>query len=93
MSYLKTLVVDKVEAATEGMGYSGQMYHAVWQTLEHDFGGLELVVNSQLSKINAYPLVKPHDSIQNVKYVLVVSGCVNVLAKDATSWTLVESQC
>ena len=93
MSYLRTLIAGKAEAATEGNGYSGSMYHAVWQTLEHDFGKLELGVELQLKKIHVYPFIKPQDSIENVKYSLVVSGSVNVLTKFATNWTLVDSQC
>ena len=81
MQYLKTLVTGKAKAAIDGMGYSGQMYHVAWQTLEHDFGRPELVVNAQLRKIHAYSFIKPYDSSEIVKYSQVVSGCVNVLTQ------------
>ena len=79
--YLKTLVTGKAKAVIEGMGYSGQMYHVAWQTLEHDFGRPELVVNAQLRKTHAYSFINSHDSLEIVKYIQVVSGCVNVLTK------------
>ena len=81
MNYLKTLVTGKAKAAIEGMGYSGQMYHVAWQTLAHDFGRPELFLNAQLRRIHAYPFIKPHDSLEIVKYSQVVSGCVNVLTQ------------
>ena len=79
MKYLKTLLNGKAKAAIEGMGFSGRMYQVAWQTLEHDFGRLELVVNAQLRKIHAYTFIKPHDSLEIVRYSQIVSGCVNVL--------------
>ena len=57
------------------------MYHMAWQTLEHNFGRPELVVNAQLRKIHAYSVIKPHDSLEIVKFSQVVSGCVNVLTQ------------
>ena len=54
-----------------------------WQTLEHDFSTPELVVNAQLRKIHANSFIKPHDSLETVKYSQVVSGCVNVLTQYA----------
>ena len=81
MQYLKTLVTGKHKAAIDGMGYSGQMYHVSWQTLEHDFGRPELVVKAQLRKIHAYSFIKPHDSLENAKFSQVVSGCVKVLTQ------------
>ena len=63
------------------MGYSGQMYHAAWQTSEHDFGRPELVVNAQLRKVHGHSFIKPHDSLDIVKYSQMVSGCVNVLTR------------
>ena len=81
MQYLKTLVTAKAKTAIEGMGYSGQMCHVAWQTMEHDFGRPELVVNAQSRKIHAYSFIKPHNSLEIVKFSQVVSGCVNVLTQ------------
>ena len=81
MVYLKTLVTNKAKAAIEGMGYSGQTYHLAWQTLKHDYGRPELVVNAQLRKIFAYSFIKPHDSLEIVKFSQVVLGCVNVFTR------------
>ena len=81
MQYLKTSVTGKANAAIEGMGYSGQVYHVAWQTLEHDFGRTELVVNAQLGKIHAYSFFNPHDSVEIVKFLQVVLGCVKVLTQ------------
>ena len=81
MQDLKTLVTVKAKAAINGMGYSGQMYHVAWPTLEHDFGRPELVVNAQLRKIHAYSFIKPYDSLVIVKYFQLVSECVNVLTQ------------
>ena len=93
MSYLKTLFAGKSEAATEGMGHCGQMSNSFRQTLEHDAGRPALVEKSQRKKIQAYPFIEPHDSIENMKYSLVLYGYVKVLTKFATKCTLVESQC
>ena len=71
----------KTKAAIEGMGSSSQMYQVALQTLKHDFGRPELVVNAQLIKIHAYPFIKPHDSMEIVRYSKIVSGCVNVLSQ------------
>ena len=57
------------------------MYQVAWQTLEHDFGKPEVVVNAQLRKIHAHPFTKPHDSLEIVRYSQIVSGCVNVLSQ------------
>ena len=79
--YLKTLVTGKATAAIEDMGYSSQRYQLAWQTLEHDFGRSELVVNAQLRKTHVYSFIKPHDSLEIVKYSHVVSGCVKILTQ------------
>ena len=79
MKYLKTLVSGKAKAA--GMGYSGAMYQVAWQILEHDFGRPELIVNAQLRKLHSHPFIKPHDSLEIIKFSQVVSGCVNVLSQ------------
>ena len=63
-----SLLKGKAKAAIEGMGFSVQMYQVAWQILEHDFGRPELVVNAQLRKIHAYPFIKPHDSLEVVRY-------------------------
>ena len=81
MKYLKSLLNGKAKAAIEGMGFSGQMYQVAWQTLDHDFGRPELVVNAQLRKVHDYPFIKPHDSLEIVRYSQIVSGCVNVLSQ------------
>ena len=79
IKYLKSLLNVKAKAAIEGMGFSGQMYQVAWQILEHDFGRPELVENAQLRKIHAYPFIKPHDSLDVVRYSPIVYGCVNAL--------------
>ena len=81
LKYLKSLLNGKTKAAIEGMGFFGQKYQVAWQTLEHDFGRPELVVNAQLRKIHSYPFIKPHDSLEIVRYSQIVSGCVNVLSQ------------
>ena len=70
-----------MKAAIEGLRFSGQMFQVVWQTLEHDFGRPELVVNAQLRKIHAYPFIKAHHSVEIVIYSQIVSGCVNLLSQ------------
>ena len=55
MKYLKSLLIGKAEADIEGMGLSGQMYQAAWQTSEHDFGRPELVVNARPKKFMPMP--------------------------------------
>ena len=37
-------------------------------------------MNAQLRKVQAYPCIKPHDSLEIVSYSQIVSGCVNVLS-------------
>ena len=81
MKYLKMSVTGGAKAAIDGVGYSGQMYPVAWQTLEHNFGRPELVVNAQLRKIHAYSFIKLRDSFEIVKYSQLVSGCVNVLTQ------------
>ena len=81
MKYLKTLVIGKEKQAIEGVEYSGQMYHAASQTLKHDFGRTELILDAQLRKIHAYPFISLHDSLEIVKFSQVISGCVNVLTQ------------
>ena len=78
MKHLKSLLNGKAKAAIEGMGVSGQMCRVAWQTLEHDFGRPELVVNAQLRKIHGYSFITLHDSLEIVGYSQIVSGCVNV---------------
>ena len=68
MKFLKSLLNGKTKAAIGGMGFSGQMYQVAWQTLENDFGRPELVVIAQLRKFYAYPFIKPHDSLEIVRY-------------------------
>ena len=75
------MVSGKAKAAIEGIGFCGQMYRVARQTLEHDFGRPELVVNARLRTIHAYPFIKPHDSLETVKYSQIVSDCVNVLSQ------------
>ena len=79
--YLKCLVSGKAKAAIESRGFSDQMYQVAWQALEHNFRRPELVVNAQLRKIHAHPFIKPHHSLEIVKYSQIVSGCVNVLSQ------------
>ena len=43
MQYLKTLVTGKAKVGFEGLGFSGQMYHVAWQTLDIFFCRPELV--------------------------------------------------
>ena len=81
MNYLKTLVTGKAKSSIDGMGYSGGMYQVAWQTLQQDFARPELVVNAQLKKIHCYVFIKPHDSVDIIKYSQVVYGWVNVLAQ------------
>ena len=81
MNYLKTLVTGKAQAATEGMGYSVQLYHVAWQTLACDFGRCELVVNAKQRKIHAYPFNRAHDSLETVQYSQMVSGRVLVITQ------------
>ena len=64
LNYLKTLVNGKAKAAVDGMGYSGAMYQVAWQTLEHDFGRPELIVNAQLRTLHSHSFIKPHDSLE-----------------------------
>ena len=63
------------------MKCSGQMYQVAWEILEHDLGSPEFVLNAKLRKIHAYHFIKPHDSLEIVKYSLNLSGCVNVLSQ------------
>ena len=46
MKYLKTLVTGKRKTAIEGIDYASHLHHMARQTLEGDFGWLELVVNA-----------------------------------------------
>ena len=79
MNYLKTLLSGKAKAAIEGTGCSGQMYHLAWQTLEHDFGRPELVVNAQLHKIQAYSFIKLYNLLKILKLLLDVCDRVFLL--------------
>ena len=63
------------------MGYSAGMYQVAWQTLEQDFGRPGLVVDAQLKRMHSYVFIKPHNSMDIIKYSQVVSGCVNVLTQ------------
>ena len=68
MKYLKLLLNGKTKAAIEGMAFSGHMYQVAWQALEHDFEIPELVLNAQLREIHVYPFIKPHASLEIVRY-------------------------
>ena len=81
MNHLKTLVTGRAKATIKSMEYSGQTYHMAWQTLAQDFGRSVMIENAQLRKIHAYPFIKPHGSLETMKYFQVVSGCVNVLTQ------------
>ena len=79
MKYLKSLLNGQAKTAIGAMAFSVQMYQVAWQTLEHDFGRPELVVDAQPKKIHGYPFIKPHDPLEIVRYSQIVSGCVSVL--------------
>ena len=80
-NYLETLVNGEVKAAKEGISYSVQMCQLVGQTMEQDFGRLEILVNAQLRKIHSYPFFEPHDSMELVKKIQFLSGCINLLSQ------------
>ena len=82
MKNLKSLLVGEAKAAIEGMKFSGQMYQVAWQILEHDFGRPKLVVNAQLRMIHARTFIKPHDSLEIVRYSQIESACVNVFSQN-----------
>ena len=78
LNILWTLITGKAKAAIERIGSSGQMYYVVRRNLESDYERPELVVKAQLKTIHAYHLIKPHDSLEIVKYSQIVCGCANV---------------
>ena len=49
MSHLKTLLTDKAQSATSGMGYSGEFYAQKWKLLRQKFGRPYLIVDAQLN--------------------------------------------
>jgi hypothetical protein len=79
MNYLKTLLTGKAKQAVAGMGYSGEMYHVAWSTLEKKFGQPHIIVASQLSLLMKHPAVRMHDSAGTVAYSVVVANFFNVL--------------
>ena len=81
MTDLKTSVFGKAKTAMKGVEYYGQMVYMPWQTLAHDFGRPESVVNAKLRDVYAYLFTKPHDSVKIMKYFQVVSVYANVLTQ------------
>ena len=81
MNCLKILVTGRAKSSINCMGYSGGMYQVAWQTLEQDFCRPEFVVNAQMRRTHSYGFIKPHDSVDIIKYSQLVSGCVNVLTQ------------
>ena len=88
MTLLKTLLCGPLKRALMGMGYSGAMYAAAWQTIQRKFGQPHLIVSTQVSKIQNYPISKPYvsesltilvETVSNFKKVLQSLGTVKVL--------------
>ena len=69
----------RAKAGIEGMGYNAGTYRIAWDILPRDFGRPELVVNAQVKRLHSYPLIKPHNPAEVIKYSHIVSSCVNVL--------------
>ena len=89
MSHLKTFVKGKTKGAMAGLGYSGALYHTAWDTLVGNLHRPQTVVNAQMKlstlEIQKYPFIKSHDSAAIIKYVQLISTCVNVLHQYGSS--------
>ena len=68
MGHLKTLEKGKARASIAGLGYSGSMYTAAWNTLVTNFGRSQTMVNDQMKLIHTCPFIKSHDFAAIIKY-------------------------
>ena len=73
------------------MGYSGVMYDTAWKKLERKFGQPHLIIESQLTKIQNHPHLRPSDSSSFVIFVDTVGNFVNVLQQFGYSNDLFSS--
>ena len=79
MNHLKTQVTGKTKDAIAGLGYTGDMYDVVWNTVIDQFGRPQVVVNAQLRRIYSFPPIKFFDFTSLVRYSWIVSNRVQVL--------------
>ena len=84
MNHPKTLVTGKAKEVLAGLGYTGEIYDVVWNTLVAHFGRPHVVVNAQLRQIYTFPSVKSYDSVSLVKYSRIVANCVQVLTQNGS---------
>ena len=78
MSHLKTLVKSKAKAAIAGLRFSGIVYSVAWKALVTSFGRPQTIVIAQMKQIHLSPFIKSHDSATIIKYVQLITTCVNV---------------